>query len=182
LKIGLSQRILYHKGRAYDATEHGWYNYLQHHTLFFVPNLIDQDFIDIADDIELLILTGGDDSDLRRVVELRLARVMMQKGKPVLGVCHGCFLLVDVLGGQISNKPGHVGTEHVVHYNLTTKMVNSFHDSYILSLQKSAQSLCQDEDGDCEAWIDGNLAGVAWHPERMGDTWLPTEIKQLTGL
>jgi hypothetical protein len=30
-----------------------------------------------------------------------------------------------------------------------------------------------------EAWIDGPLAGVVWHPERMNQPWLPDEIEDL---
>jgi hypothetical protein len=30
-----------------------------------------------------------------------------------------------------------------------------------------------------EAWIDGKLAGVVWHPERMDNPWLPDEIHNL---
>jgi hypothetical protein len=73
LKIGLTQRILYHNGQAYDSTQHGWYSYLQGHTLVPIANRVDQDFEQLAVDVDALIITGGDDSLLRRTVELKLA-------------------------------------------------------------------------------------------------------------
>lgn len=107
---------------------------------------------------------------------------MISKSKPVLGVCHGCFLLVDALGGVISQKSGHRDTEHFVSYDDKKILVNSYHDTYIKNTHDSALCLARDEEGDCEAWVDGKLAGVAWHPERMQDPWLPKEIEKLTGL
>jgi gamma-glutamyl-gamma-aminobutyrate hydrolase PuuD len=179
LKIALSQRIIYHKGRAYDSIEHGWYNYLDGHTLYFLPNYTDQDFERIANSIDLFIITGGDDIPLRRIPELRLAGIMMRSGKPVLGVCHGCFLLTHTLGGIVQNKEGHYDIDHVVNYQGSEYTVNSYHTNYIYRLHDSAIPLATDQDGDVEAWIDGTIAGVVWHPERMKQPFLPAEIAQL---
>ena len=44
MNIALSQRIIVHKGFAYDSIEHGWYRLLQGHSLAFVPNRPDQGF------------------------------------------------------------------------------------------------------------------------------------------
>ena len=77
MKIGLTQRVLYHKGRAYDSIEHSWYSYLKNHTLTFIPNRLDQDFEQLAESIDALIITGGDDSVLRRTTELKVASAMM---------------------------------------------------------------------------------------------------------
>jgi gamma-glutamyl-gamma-aminobutyrate hydrolase PuuD len=179
MKIALTQRVLYHKGRAYDSIEHGWYRYLKEHTLIFVPNRLDQDFQKIADECDCLIITGGDDSTIRRTTELKLAKMVMALYKPVLGVCHGAFLLTDVLGGTVAQVDGHADTEHPVHYNGKTFLVNSHHSQTITRLHSSATCLTIDDQGNCESWIDGNLAGVVWHPERMQDPWLPTEIANL---
>ena len=85
MKIGLTQRVLYHKGRAYDSIEHGWYSYLKEHTLVFIQNRQDQDFQQLATDIDALIITGGDDSAIRRLTELKLATEVMKQQKPVIG-------------------------------------------------------------------------------------------------
>jgi gamma-glutamyl-gamma-aminobutyrate hydrolase PuuD len=180
LKIGLSQRILYFRRRAYDALEQAWYGYLEHHTLEFIPNRLDQDFVALASDIDAFIVTGGDDRPLRRATELKLATEIMKQGKPIIGVCHGAFLLTDILGGQVEVKDGHRdGVEHPVIYDGTEYKVNSFHGLYIRQTHTQAHILATDPDGDCESWIDGKIAAVVWHPERMAEPWLPPEIQSL---
>jgi len=182
LIIGLSQRILFHKGRAYDCIEHGWYNLLSGHTLFYVPNTLNQDFDDIADRLDAFIITGGDDSTLRRTVETKLATKVMQRNKPVIGVCHGAFLITDLLGGKVEEIESHMDTTHPVYYFGDIKEVNSYHNLGITKLHNSGTVLCVDNDGHVEAFIDGKLAGMVWHPERMENSWMPDEIKQLIGV
>lgn len=179
LNIGLTQRVLYHKGRAYDSIEHGWYSYLKGHTLSFVPNRLDQDFETLADQLDALIITGGDDSTLRRTVELKLATAMIQRQRPIIGICHGCFLLTSILGGTVESCITHMDTSHLVYYFGEPHTVNSYHTLQIQQLHKKATALAVDTEGYCEAWIDGNLAGIVWHPERMSEPWIPDEINDL---
>ena len=180
MNIGLSQRILYHRGRAYDAIEHGWYSYLKQHTLCPVRNDPEQDFKKIAQSLDAFIITGGDDSIIRRTTEIKLAKLMMFMNKPVLGVCHGAFMLTDLLGGSvIESIPDHYETLHPVMYFGDRVVVNSFHSLAISQLHDSGTVLCTDSDGHIESWIDGTLAGVVWHPERMDRPWLPDEIENL---
>jgi len=179
LHIGLTQRVLYHKGRAYDSIEHGWYQYLKDHTLSFVSNRTDQDFETLAHTLDALIITGGDDSTLRRAVEIKLARHMVQRNKPVIGICHGCFLLTDIMGGQIGEAITHMDTCHSVYYFGEERMVNSHHSLQIVTPHKQATVLAVDTEGYCESWIDGKVAGIVWHPERMERPWIPDEIENL---
>jgi gamma-glutamyl-gamma-aminobutyrate hydrolase PuuD len=179
LKIGLTQRVLFHKGRAYDSIEQGWYSYLKEHTLAFVPNRTDQDFNALADSIDALIITGGDDSVLRRAVELKISVEMMKRQKPIIGICHGAFLLTDILGGHVGEVIGHMDSAHNINYFGEQVLVNSYHHLTIQEPHKGATILCTDEDNNCEAWIDKKLAGVVWHPERMKEPWLPDEISEL---
>ena len=179
MKIGLTQRILYHNGQAYDSIEHGWYSYLKGHTLVDIPNRTDQDFETLAVDLDAVIITGGDDSALRRTVELKLAGQLALRKKPVVGICHGCFLLTNVLGGTVVDIVGHHDTSHTIQYFGELVEVNSYHTIAIRQLHKSGTVLATDEEGNCEAWIDGATAGVVWHPERMKEPWLPDEIKNL---
>ena len=176
MRIGLTQRILYHKNRSYDALEHAWYDFLSEHTILPIANTVDQDFVKLADQLDALIITGGDDSRLRRTVELKLATQMMQSTKPVLGICHGAFLITEVLGGQVEECTGHLDTEHVIKYNDREITVNSYHNLAIKSCHKGANILCTDVDGNVEAWTDGVLSAIVWHPERMHDPFIPTEI------
>jgi gamma-glutamyl-gamma-aminobutyrate hydrolase PuuD len=177
--IGLSQRILYHKGRAYDSIEHGWYSYLKGDMLFFIQNNLDQDFDKLADMIDVLILTGGDDSALRRTVETKLASKVMQRNKPVIGICHGALLLTDLMGGFVEETMCHNDVLHQVYYFGEERTVNSHHSLAIRKLHTTGTELVVDTEGNCEAWIDKKLAGVMWHPERMLHPWMPDEIQDL---
>ena len=179
MNLGLTQRVLYHRNRAYDSLEHGWYSYLQQHTLTPIPNRTDQDFQKLADTLDALIITGGDDAPIRRTTELKLATQMMIRQKPIVGICHGCFLLTDVLGGTVGEIDNHADTEHTIDYFGQQINVNSYHTLSVDKTHKSATILATDNQGYCESWIDGNLAGVVWHPERMAITFLPTEINLL---
>lgn len=179
MNIGLSQRILYHRGRAYDAVEHGWYSYLKHHTLTYVPNNLAQDFAELADSLDAFIITGGDDSTLRRTTEIKLASAMMQRDQPVIGICHGAFLLTDLLGGTVTDIKDHDDVEHSVEYFGESRQVNSYHSLAIQQLHSTGTVLCYDTDHNVEAWIDRKMAGVVWHPERMAQPWLPDEIEHL---
>jgi len=179
LRIGLTQRILVHNGYAYDATSVAWYSYLKGHMLVVIPNRLDQDFEQLTQNLDAVIITGGDDSVLRRTVELRLAGQMTLRRKPVVGVCHGAFLLAEVLGGTIEDTVGHYNTEHAVMYFGDVYQVNSYHTLAITALPATATPLVTDSEGNYEAWIDTNIAGVVWHPERMKEPWLPDEIKNL---
>ena len=179
MKIGLSQRVLLHKNRAYDALEHGWYSYLKAHTLFPIANRPNQDFNSLANQLDCFIITGGDDSTVRRLTEMRLATHMITRQKPVIGVCHGAFLLTEILGGEIAEIGNHIDCDHQVNYFGELITVNSYHSLAIRTPQKSATILANDEHGNCEAWIDGNTAGIVWHPERMLTPWIPEEIELL---
>lgn len=182
MKIGLSQRVLYYKGRAHDCIEHGWYHYLDQHALVCISNNLNQDFSSLANNLDAFIITGGDDSDLRRIVEVKLASAMLKLNKPIVGICHGGFLLTELLGGQVSTVPDHMDTEHTVIYQQQEINVNSYHNLSIEQAPKSSQVLVQDSQGLCEAWIDGKIAAVVWHPERMKEPWLPVEIASLIGV
>ena len=179
MNLGLTQRVLYHRNRAYDSLEHGWYSYLQQHTLTPIPNRTDQDFQKLADTLDALIITGGDDAPIRRTTELKLATQMMIRQKPIVGICHGCFLLTDILGGQVSEAITHNDTSHSVWYFGEEKTVNSYHTLQVKEPHAKATVLAIDPEGYCESWIDGNIAGIVWHPERMQTPWIPDEIENL---
>ena len=182
MKIGLTQRVLYHKNRAYDSIEHAWYQFLDSHKLFFIPNSFDQDFAELTDNLDCLIITGGDDSAIRRATELKIASSMMMCYKPVLGICHGAFLLTDVLGGQVLPVNGHSDCQHDIYYHDRQIKVNSYHNQGIHRCHHSATVLAHDNQDNCEAWIDGFMAGIVWHPERMSEPFVPAEIQNIMRL
>jgi GMP synthase-like glutamine amidotransferase len=74
--------------------------------LSFIRNDVVQDFDSIANNLDCLILTGGDDSALRRVTEIKIAKLMLQLS--FIGICHGAFLLTDLMGGTITDVTTHM--------------------------------------------------------------------------
>ena len=175
MRIGLTQRVLLHRGRAYDSLEHSWYEYLQGHTLVSIPNRLPVS----CPDIDVLIVTGGDDHAVRNQVEHELVDHMRSRNVPVIGICYGCQLLTTKLGGTVVPVDGHMDSYHEVEYHGTQHLVNSYHTLRIQQPPPSATVLARDPDGHAEAWILDRTAGVMWHPERMTQPWIPAEIQHL---
>jgi len=177
MRIGLTQRVLWHKGRAYDSLEHSWYEYLQGHTLIPIPNRLCSPF----PDVDLLFITGGDDHPVRNHVEHELTNWMLSQNLPIIGVCHGCQFLTKKLGGVVVPVEGHMDSYHEVEYHGQQHLVNSYHSLRIEQAPPGATVLARDPDGDAEAWIMGRTAGIMWHPERQQQPWLPREVEHLLG-
>ena len=175
MRIGLTQRVLLHRGRAYDSLEHSWYEYLQGHTLVSIPNRLP---ISIPD-LDVLIVTGGDDHPVRNQVEHKLIDIMLARDIPVIGICHGCQLLTQRLGGSVTPVDDHQDCYHEVLYHGEPHLVNSYHTLRIERSPTAATVLAHDLDGHAEAWISGKTAGIMWHPERMTQPWIPQEIQHL---
>lgn len=175
MRIGLTQRVLLHRDRAYDSLEHSWYEYLQGHTLIPIPNRLPISVLDI----DLLIVTGGDDHVVRNQVEHELVDSMLSRDLPVIGVCHGCQLLTQRLGGTVVPVEDHQDSYHEVFYQNASHLVNSYHRLRIERYPPDATVLAHDPDGYPESWILGRTAGIMWHPERMTQPWIPEEIQHL---
>jgi gamma-glutamyl-gamma-aminobutyrate hydrolase PuuD len=88
-------------------------------------------------------------------------------------------LLTETLGGTIGECETHNGTSHLIYYFGDLHQVNSHHSLQIKQPHKNATVLAVDSEGFCEAWIDENIAGIVWHPERMSEPWIPDEIEDL---
>lgn len=187
MKIGLTQGIIDIYGIRYDRTEHGWYSYLKDHNISTIKNDVSQDFAMVASELDCLIVTGGNNSLLRTEVETKIIDQMIQLDKIIIGICQGAFLLTKLFGGSCindklittSNSYRHMGNNHMVMYKNEEKTVNSYHNLCIDSPPKTATVLAVDIDGYCESWINGKIAAVAWHPERMEVPWVPEEIENL---
>jgi gamma-glutamyl-gamma-aminobutyrate hydrolase PuuD len=175
MRIGLTQRVLFHRDRAYDSLEHSWYEYLQGHTLIPIPNRLCVRF----PEIDLLIITGGDDHPIRNQIEHQLVDSMLSQNLPVIGICHGCQFLTTKLGGTVVPVTDHQDSDHEVFYQEQPHLVNSYHKLRIEQAPPGATVLARDPDGYVEAWIQDRTAGVMWHPERMSQPWIPEEIQQL---
>jgi len=183
MKIGLTQRVLTHNKQVHDSLDHNWYRLLKGHELVPIPNRDDLDYESLSKSLDLLIITGGGNERIRITTEVSLATEMSKLGKPILGICHGAFLLTEILGGKTrTGKENHYNVEHLVHSKYQPHRVNSFHTVAIDKVPPNSVSLCIDDDGDCESWIKDNVCAIVWHPERMTIPYIPTEIKEIIRL
>lgn len=180
--IGLSQRVLTYREREYDCLSRDFYSYFSGHTLLPVPNGYNIDYDELVKQIDLFVITGGESSPERVLTELQVSEKMTQRGKPILGICHGAFLLTDSFNGEVGVKydmPHGVDHDVFYHTEQDTFKVNSYHNSIILREPPGSSVLCSDENGYVESWIKGNVGAVVWHPERMSKPWIPKEIDLL---
>jgi len=183
MKVGLTQRVLTHNGQVHDSLDHNWYQFLKGHELIPIPNREDLDYESLAESLDLLIITGGDNDKLRIITEVSLITEMSKLGKPMLGICHGAFLLTEMLNGTTKECEGHYGTEHLIYGDAPTHIkVNSFHDICIDKLPPNSVYLYIDDEGNTESWIKDNICAIVWHPERMSRPFIPSEIREVTGL
>jgi gamma-glutamyl-gamma-aminobutyrate hydrolase PuuD len=183
MKVGLTQRVLTHNGEVYDSLDHNWYRLLESHELLPIPNREDLDYESLAESLDLLIITGGGNEQIRISTEISLCAEMSRLEKPILGICHGAFLLTEVLGGSTKECEGHYNTEHLVYGDAPTHVrVNSFHNISIDKSPKMGYTLYIDDEGNIESWIKGNMCAIVWHPERMSNPFIPSEIRKVTGL
>jgi len=183
MKIGLTQRVLTHNKQVHDSLDRCWYTFLRGHELVPIPNREDLDYESLAESLDLLIITGGGNERHRITTEVNMATEMSNLGLPILGICHGAFLLTEILGGKTrTGKENHYGVEHIVHSKYEPHLVNSFHNIVIDKCPPNSVQLCTDAEGDCESWIKDNVCAIVWHPERMAIPYIPTEIMKATGL
>jgi gamma-glutamyl-gamma-aminobutyrate hydrolase PuuD len=147
---------------------------LKDHELVFIPNRTD-----VVIDVDLLIVTGGDNHPVRDQVELKLVQQMMLEGKPIIGICHGAFMLTQLLGGKVGKTTHHMDCEHPIMVGSKIQVVNSFHTLQILEPPVHSTVLASDSEGFCEAWIHKNIGAIVWHPERMDVPYWPKSIKEL---
>ena len=183
MRIGLTQRVLTHNGQVHDSLDHNWYRLLKGHELIPIPNREDLDYESFAKSLDLLIITGGSNEKIRITTEVSLATEVSRLGKPILGVCHGAFLLTEILGGSTKECDGHLNTEHLIYGDTPTHVrVNSFHNICIDKHPPNSVYLYLDDNGNIESWIKDNICVIVWHPERMSMPFIPDEIREVTGL
>ena len=176
MKIGLSKSIITHNGFDYDAIDQGWYQTLTGQSIFLIPNTLNQNFDNMANELDSLILTGGESFNLKRMVENELSSRMIEKGKPVLGVAESALHIAESLAAKIEIVENHYDLPHPIFYHREVLEVNSFHNRCIKSMHNDVNILCMDYLGNIEAFIHNNVAGIMWNPEKMEKPWIPPEI------
>lgn len=162
----------------FDALERSWYKFLNRHHLIPVPNLIE---IDKTLEFDCLVLTGGPDSVERHLTEDALFRHAYNLEKPIIGFCHGAFVVNDLTGGINGTISNHVHTDHYVQVDGIKQLVNSFHGQCIEVIGNDMQAIAIAEDGSIEAIKHKYkpVYGVVWHPERMETPVLPEEVREI---
>jgi putative glutamine amidotransferase len=177
MKIAITQRELTIRSTVYDCLERGWYNLLNNHEIIPVPNNYEYD-ISFAD---CLIISGGETTESREFTETFCFAQAVQQQIPVIGVCHGAFVLNRWFNGTNTVISGHDQVEHTVFLEDQWQSVNSYHRIKIDTLADAFTVLARDTDGNVEAFKHKDLPvwGLVWHPERMAIPVLPSELKEL---
>jgi gamma-glutamyl-gamma-aminobutyrate hydrolase PuuD len=130
-----------------------------------------------------IILSGGDNIGIypvRDLTERTLMNRALATSAPLVGICRGCQLINDHLGGTLTNIKDHVATNHVIYIvedmarlkQGDTIAVNSFHNKTILhaSLAPELIATAVDEQANIGAFRHAKMPmyGIRWHPERNG--------------
>ncbi|MGP9844101.1 pyridoxal 5'-phosphate synthase glutaminase subunit PdxT [Brachybacterium sp. 107] len=145
------------------------------------------------DGLDGLVLPGGESTvidKLSRAFELQSPlRAAIAGGLPVLGTCAGLILLADRLADGIAGQETFGGLDATVRRNAFGGQVESFEADLevpelgaptvraafirapvIEQLGPDATALASLPDGRVVAAEQGNLLGVAFHPESTGET------------
>ena len=166
----------------FDCLERSWYSFLGNHHL--IPHANTRT-VDETIDFDCLVLTGGTDSAARNVTENLLFLHAIKRKKPILGICHGAFVVNELSGGVNSSStcydyiPAHDNTEHEVMMDGKKVLVNSYHGQTITQLgQQMVPLAIHEPDETIEAFKHQALPiyGIVWHPERMDVPVLPEEV------
>ena len=178
MNIAITQRTTEINGFTYDCMSHAWYTLLYKHNIRPISN---RETFDISN-VDMLILSGGNDSTERTLTERQLVSDAIGEDVPILGVCHGAFMLNKFFDGTNMQIEGHHNTKHPVELEGHMYMnINSYHSIGIHTLGKQLKEIGNDTDGHCEAFKhrDFRIWGVVWHPERMEDILLPSGIRDM---
>lgn len=176
MKIGITQRQVAINGFVYDCLEQEWYNFFLRHEIIPIPNLNN-----IGLDVDMLVISGGETTEDRYQTEVACSAWAIENSIPVLGVCHGAFLL-NYLHGGINAKDitGHHNTKHEISMEGETYLVNSYHHMAINDLGIGLEPIAH-----CEGIVEAfkhekrDIWGIVWHPERMLDPVMPKDLKEL---
>ena len=178
MKIAISQQDIAVPSRAWpgDALERAWHIFLRKHQLIPVPNTGNlPDWLDC----DAVILSGGPFSVYRTLTEVALIRHALDKNIPLIGICHGAFVVNEFLGGVNDSIDGHNGTVHDIEMEGHIHEVNSYHGMNIARLAPELEVLAScAETTEAFAHPTKPIWGVVWHPERQIQPVLPKRLRK----
>ena len=162
---------------VFDALERAYYDFFEGHTLIPVPNIIKVPECDY----DCLVLTGGPDSIARNRTENLLYEDAINKGKIIIGICHGAFVINDICNGINGRIEGHVDADIKIKMEGGEHLVKCYHSQSIEKLADNFVAVAHDGEGNIEAFKHDTLPiyGIVWHPERMTVPVLPSEVKKI---
>lgn len=153
--------------------------------------------------VDALIIPGGESSVIDKLVRLFGLREPLidriQYGMPVLGTCAGLILLADRIDGGLDDQQTLGGLDVSVSRNAFGSQIESFETGITMPIiggppvksvfirapivtdPGSTEVIATLPDGSVVGVRDGNIVGISFHPELVGDTrvhdwWLTTVV------
>jgi 5'-phosphate synthase pdxT subunit len=154
--------------------------------------------------VDALIIPGGESSvidKLARLFDVREPIIeRISSGMPVLGTCAGLILLADRLDGGLGDQQTFGGLDVTVTRNAFGSQIDSFETEIsmpiiggapirsafirapIVTDEGSVEVIATLPDGSIVGVRDGNVVGISFHPEVVGDTrvhqwWLAAVVE-----
>lgn len=119
--------------------------------------------------IQGVILTGGNDSHERQMTEYALMEFAINKGLPILGVCHGMQVIQRFFGVPLHEIAGHIQEKQTIYIQDQLTEVNSFHECGTKDTIDDLIVWARAQDGIVKAICHQSrpMVGIMWHPERF---------------
>lgn len=153
--------------------------------------------------VDALIIPGGESSVIDKLVRLFGLRKPLidriRSGMPVLGTCAGLILLADRIDGGLDDQKTLGGLDISVSRNAFGSQIDSFETEITMPIiggapvksafirapivtdPGSTEVIATLPDGSVVGVRDGNIVGISFHPEVVGDTrvhdwWFTTVV------
>lgn len=172
IPIAITQRTYFSEhNEIYDALDECWFDFLE--VCGFYPIIIPNHNISLQSilkniNIKGILLTGGNDSPQREIVEDHLLAHALKYRLPILGVCHGMQHIQRSFGLTLRPVEGHVISHQTIYINEHETLVNSYHELGTMETHPDLLVWAYSKDGVIKAikHRQQNIIGIMWHPER----------------
>lgn len=154
-----------------DCIDQRWYHFLKEcgYRILLIPNnfKLFEELINIMP-IDGILLTGGNSTEIRSIIENYLINKAMNENIPLIGVCHGMQVIQSYFNTPIHSVPGHVNTSFNISFNNIIIEINSYHDFGTTTPTPHFKTLAKTDDGVIKSIRHEAhpILGIMWHPER----------------